>query len=51
MLGRPFLYAVAAAGAAGVERIVELIVEELHTTLAQLGRTDMTSLDSSVIAK
>tara|TARA_B100000676_G_scaffold281596_1_gene306791 strand:+ start:236 stop:1363 length:1128 start_codon:yes stop_codon:yes gene_type:complete len=51
MLGRPFLYAAGAAGAAGVARIVELIVEELHTTLAQIGRTEVASLDSSVLVK
>ena len=51
MLGRPFLYAAGAAGAAGVARIVELIVEEPHTTLAQIGRTEVASLDSSVLVK
>jgi L-lactate dehydrogenase (cytochrome) len=51
MLGRPFLYAAGAAGALGVERMVELLVEETHATLAQIGCRDINSLDATVLSQ
>jgi len=36
-LGRPFLYALAAAGEAGVTRAVELLREEVEAAMALLG--------------
>ena len=51
MLGRPFLYAAAAAGRAGVYRLIELLAEEVHTALAQIGCTDVGALDERVLAR
>ncbi len=50
MLGRPFLYAAGARGRAGVYRLIELLAGEVDTALAQIGRTDVRSLDQRVLA-
>ena len=50
MLGRPFLYAAGAAGRAGVYRVVELLAEETSVALAQIGRTDIATLDERVLS-
>ena len=50
MLGRPFLYAAGARGQAGVFRLIELLAGEVDTALAQIGRTDVGSLDQRVLA-
>ena len=49
MLGRPFLYAAGAAGAPGVNRLIELLTAELHSTLAQLGAIQVAELDRHVV--
>ena len=51
MLGRPFLYAAAAAGRAGVYRLIELLSGEVEAALAQIGRTDIDALDEEVLAR
>ncbi|MEM7403926.1 MAG: alpha-hydroxy acid oxidase [Pseudomonadota bacterium] len=50
MLGRPFLYAVAAAGRPGVAHIVDLLAEEVSTTLAQLGQQSLLDVDGACLA-
>ena len=50
MLGRPFLYALGAAGEQGLARVIQLLTDELSHTLAQIGRPNALDLDSSVIA-
>ena len=50
MLGRPFLYAAAAGGRAGVYRLIELLAGEVDVALAQIGRTDIGALDERVLA-
>ncbi|MFM1988903.1 MAG: hypothetical protein RJA99_1860 [Pseudomonadota bacterium] len=37
LVGRPTLYGVAAGGAAGVRRCLQLLIDEMHVTLAHLG--------------
>lgn len=49
-LGRPLLYAMAAAGEEGLRRLWEVLAEEVSLTLAQLGRTDMTGLGACLAA-
>ncbi len=49
-LGRPPLWALAAAGEAGVERFLELLSAELATSLALLGRRSVQGLDRSALA-
>jgi isopentenyl diphosphate isomerase/L-lactate dehydrogenase-like FMN-dependent dehydrogenase len=51
LVGRPWLFAAATAGAAGVERLLWLLREDIDRTLALLGRTDVRDLDASVLAR
>ncbi|SEL55465.1 L-lactate dehydrogenase (cytochrome) [Roseovarius azorensis] len=43
-VGRPLLFAMAAAGERGLHQLWEVLTEEVSLTLAQLGRTGMTRL-------
>lgn len=51
LIGRPYLYGLAAGGAAGVIRVQQILLEELRQTLALLGRPSVGSLDQSVIRR
>lgn len=47
LIGRPFLYGLAAAGSAGVVAVLELLREELRRTLVLMGCRDVRDLDRS----
>jgi isopentenyl diphosphate isomerase/L-lactate dehydrogenase-like FMN-dependent dehydrogenase len=47
LVGRPYLYGLAASGEAGVERVLEILEEEMSRTMALLGCRDLASLDAS----
>ncbi|WP_345797282.1 alpha-hydroxy acid oxidase [Castellaniella sp. MT123] len=49
LIGRAFLYALAAAGEAGVVRALELMANELDVTMAFCGRTRIQDVDRSVL--
>jgi L-lactate dehydrogenase (cytochrome) len=49
MIGRPFLYGLAAAGGAGVARALELLRGEIDVNLALLGRAGVTQLDRTAV--
>ena len=49
MLGRPLLYGIGAAGRAGLTGVIELLIGQIDTTLAQIGTPDINSIDSSVV--
>lgn len=49
--GRPYLYALAAGGQPGVERMLALIRRELERTMALLGRRSIAGLDAGVLAE
>ena len=49
LIGRPYLYGLAAAGEAGVSRILELFREDLIRTLKLLGRASIADIDRSCI--
>ena len=49
LVGRPYLYALAFAGAAGVARVVELLSTELLMAMALTGRTAIDQIDRSVL--
>lgn len=51
MLGRPFLFASAAAGARGPERLAKTLAEEITVTLAQLGLRSVTGIDGNVLRR
>ncbi|HWG78560.1 MAG TPA: alpha-hydroxy acid oxidase [Stellaceae bacterium] len=48
-LGRLYCYGLAAAGAAGIERVVELLEEEMKEVMGLLGVTSLRQLDRSYI--
>lgn len=49
MLGRPLMYAIGADGARGLRSQLDIIAEDISVTLAQIGRTDIASIDGSVL--
>ncbi len=49
MLGRTFLYAIGADGERGMDKVVEILGEEISVAIAQLGRCDLTTIDESSI--
>lgn len=48
-LGRLYCYGLAAAGAAGIERVIELLEEEMKEVMGLLGVTNLKQLDRSYI--
>jgi len=48
LIGRPYAFALAADGANGVARAVEILREELETAMALLGRSSLAQLDAGV---
>ncbi len=51
MLGRPFLYASAAIGPDGPERLARTLTEEIRVTLAQIGLTSLASLHPGIVRR
>ncbi|MCY1073858.1 alpha-hydroxy acid oxidase [Archangium lansingense] len=49
MIGRPFLYGLAADGQAGVELTLDILSKEIDRTLALLGRPRLADLDRSAL--
>ncbi len=49
LVGRPYLYAVAAAGQGGVEQILDVLATELRDTLTLLGVGDVAELGPDVL--
>ena len=45
-MGRPYLYGLGAMGQPGVEKVIEILVKELNTTLLLAGETDVNNLDN-----
>ena len=50
LLGRPFLYAIAAGREKGLSELTEVFRQEVSVALAQLGLNDIQAVDRSVIA-
>lgn len=50
LIGRPYLYGLAAAGETGVARVLELFRAELVRTLTLLGRSSVGEVDGSCVA-
>ena len=48
-MGRPYLYGLGALGQKGVEKLIEILVKELNTTLLLSGETDVNNLDKDNI--
>jgi len=51
LLGRPYLYGLAVAGQAGVERVLEIYAAELLRVMQLLGVTSVAQLDRSVVQR
>jgi 4-hydroxymandelate oxidase len=51
MIGRPYLWGLAAAGAAGVERVVRLLVAELEMAMAQCGAASLTEITPDLVLR
>lgn len=49
MIGRAWLYGLAAGGEGGVARALDMLAKEIDITMALLGRTSLKELDSSVL--
>lgn len=49
LIGRPYVYALAAGGSAGVARVIAILREELETAMMLLGRASVRELDRSVL--
>ena len=49
-LGRRYCYGLAAAGAAGIERVIELLEEEMKEVMGLLGVTSLKQLDKSYLS-
>jgi len=47
LIGRPFLYAMAADGYSGLQQVIELFRSQIDISLAQLGCRDINDIDSS----
>ena len=51
MLGRPLMYGIGADGEKGLRRILDIIKDELSTTLGLVGLTDINKVSPEIIAK
>jgi 4-hydroxymandelate oxidase len=51
LVGRPYLFGLAAAGAAGVEAVLRILLTELMSAMALCGRPTLASIDRSVLWK
>ena len=49
LIGRPYLFGLAAGGAAGVSRVVEILRDEFKMAMALTGRRTLAEIDRSVI--
>lgn len=49
MIGRPYCYGLAVGGAAGVERVLAILLDELHLAMKLTGRPTIASVDRSVL--
>jgi len=49
LIGRPYVYGLAVAGADGVERVVEVLRHELEMAMGLLGRPTLHDIDRSVL--
>ena len=51
LIGRPYLWALAVGGQAGVENLLELLRDELDLDMALSGRPTIASIDSTLVSK
>ena len=51
MMGRPFSYAIGAAGETGLNNVIELLADQISAAMAQIGVTTVESIDEQVLFK
>jgi L-lactate dehydrogenase (cytochrome) len=51
MIGRPYVYGLAAAGQAGAEKVITILRAEIDSALALLGRPRLADLDATAVEK
>jgi isopentenyl diphosphate isomerase/L-lactate dehydrogenase-like FMN-dependent dehydrogenase len=51
MIGRPFLYGLAALGPTGAARAIDILKAELDNTMALLGLSSFDAIDESVLVR
>ncbi|OJY52051.1 alpha-hydroxy acid oxidase [Pseudonocardia sp. 73-21] len=51
LVGRPWVYGLAAGGTPGVERVLEILRDEIDRTLALIGRPGVASLDETALSR
>ncbi len=51
MIGRPLMYGIGADGASGLRKVIDIIKEELSTTLGLVGLREIEDVSSEIIAK
>ena len=49
LIGRPYIFGLAAGGAAGVSRVVEILRDEFKMAMALTGRRTLAEIDRTVI--
>jgi isopentenyl diphosphate isomerase/L-lactate dehydrogenase-like FMN-dependent dehydrogenase len=49
LIARPYLWGLAANGEEGVRRVLEMLRDEIDCAMAQLGRPDIRSIDSTMV--
>jgi L-lactate dehydrogenase (cytochrome) len=49
MAGRPFLYAIGALGEPGASYIVNLLLEQIRTTFAQIGARNLAEAQKAMV--
>ena len=49
LIGRPYVYGLTAGGAAGVAKVIEILLRELRAAMSLCGRPTLTSIDKSVL--
>jgi 4-hydroxymandelate oxidase len=49
LIGRPYLWGLAAGGEAGVRQVLAILRDEIDTALIQLGRPSIASIDRSLV--
>jgi len=50
LVGRPYAYALASDGEAGVRQVIRTLMADIDLTLALCGRTSIEELDESLLA-
>jgi 4-hydroxymandelate oxidase len=49
LIGRPYIYGLATAGAAGVAHVLQILRSELEIAMAQTGRATLAEIDASIL--